>query len=153
MTKSRTLKAAMLVSVASIACLSFNNLGASADTLPSTGKSQADVSFTSNGGSTNPVDPDNPDNPGGGGTGNSGPLSLDAVPTYLNFGTHTQPNVDTAYTLLSKDASQESLATANDDKTQNVTTSGKKNGNDIIYTQVSDSRGDWCWLAIKGTAF
>lgn len=141
MTKSRTLKAAMLVSVASIACLSFNNLGASADTLPSTGKSQADVSFTSNGGSTNPVDPDNPDNPGGGGTGNNGPLSLDAVPTYLNFGTHTQPNVDTAYTLLSKDASQESLATANDDKTQNVTTSGKKNGNDIIYTQVSDSRG------------
>lgn len=148
MKKSRVLKTAMMVSAVSVACLSLTNLGASADTdnLPSIGKSQADVSFTSNGGSTTPVDPDNPDNPGG---GNTGPLSLDAVPTYLNFGTHTQPNIDTAYTLLSKSASQDSLATANDDKTQNVTTSSTKGSNDVIYTQVSDSRGTGAGWQLK----
>ncbi|WP_335338078.1 pectate lyase-like adhesive domain-containing protein [Lactiplantibacillus paraplantarum] len=43
----------------------------------------------------NPIDPDDPSQPGSGGTKNLGPLSLDAVPTHMNFGQHAIPAVDT----------------------------------------------------------
>lgn len=87
----------------------------------------------------NPIDPDDPSQPGSGGTKNLGPLSLDAVPTHMNFGQHAIPAVDTGYSLLPSSAATDRLATAIDGQ-QYATIGGTKNGQDSIYTQVTDTR-------------
>ncbi|KZU51152.1 WxL domain-containing protein [Lactiplantibacillus plantarum] len=87
----------------------------------------------------NPIDPDDPSKPGTGGTNNLGPLSLDAVPTHLNFGQHSIPTMDTAYPLLSPSAAEDQLATATDGQ-KYATVGGQKNGQDSVYTQVTDTR-------------
>lgn len=87
----------------------------------------------------NPIDPDDPSKPGTGGTNNLGPLSLDAVPTYLNFGQHSIPTMDTAYPLLAPSAAEDQLATATDGQ-KYATVGGQKNGQDSVYTQVTDTR-------------
>ncbi|RKD28397.1 WxL domain-containing protein [Lactiplantibacillus paraplantarum] len=87
----------------------------------------------------NPIDPDDPSKPGTGGTNNLGPLSLDAVPTHLNFGQHSIPTMDTAYPLLAPSAAEDQLATATDGQ-KYATVGGQKNGQDSVYTQVTDTR-------------
>ncbi|RDG26837.1 WxL domain-containing protein [Lactiplantibacillus plantarum] len=87
----------------------------------------------------NPIDPDDPSKLGTGGTNNLGPLSLDAVPTHLNFGQHSIPTMDTAYPLLSPSAAEDQLATATDGQ-KYATVGGQKNGQDSVYTKVTDTR-------------
>lgn len=90
-------------------------------TLVSAESSKANLSFTEDNSSTNPVNPENPDLPGeGGGTGAPGPLSIDYVPS-LPFGTQKITG-----------------------KIETYKTSNKK-----PYIQVTDKRGTGAGYTIK----